>query len=111
MHHALARCLPAVQATHGAAYSRSLSAMPPPHDRAGAGCPSTSLGAPAPFAQIDFNGGHTNPLWEYFVGHNEGPILHKWYVTPQLTAILHMLRHSAPPHSQPEPHTEQCAAA
>lgn len=39
---------------------------------------SAASAEPVPFAQISFNGGNMNPLWDYFVAHKEGPVLHKW---------------------------------
>jgi len=31
-----------------------------------------------PFAQIEYNGGRNNPLWDYYRDLAEGPVLHKW---------------------------------
>ena len=45
---------------------------------------STADAAPAalrpavPFAQIEYNGGRDNPLWDYYRDLKEGPVLHKW---------------------------------
>ena len=43
--------------------------------------PAAVPGPAVPFAQIEYNGGKDNPLWEYFVAHKEGPMLHKWCVS------------------------------
>ena len=40
--------------------------------------PRPAVPFPLPFAQIEFNGGRNNPLWQYFLDHKDGPVLHKW---------------------------------
>ncbi len=50
-----------------------------------AGAAPAALRPAVPFAQIEYNGGRNNPLWDYYRDLKEGPLLHKWYASTNVT--------------------------